>query len=112
MPDRTLTSPVNTVVIEGRITGIDRRTMPSGGEAVTFRVVVERPPRDRGPTGRVRVDTLDCVGWRADVRRRVEACDEGEHVRVEGTLRRRFWRAGAGPASRIEVEARRVTRVA
>jgi len=100
--------PSNSVILEGRIVGIEHRAMPSGDEAVTFRVVVERPARERGPSGRVSVDALDCVCWRADVRRRVEACEAGTRVRVEGVLRRRFWRAGSTPASRVEVEARRV----
>ncbi|MFM9135314.1 MAG: single-stranded DNA-binding protein [bacterium] len=102
------TASTNAVIVEGRIAGIECRTMPSGDEAVTFRVVVERPARDRGPSGRVTVDALDCVCWRADVRRRVEACEAGARVRVEGVLRRRFWRAGPAAASRVEVEARRV----
>ena len=74
----------NSVILEGRIVGIEHRAMPSGDEAVTFRVVVERPARERGPSGRVSVDALDCVCWRADVRRRVEACEAGTRVRVEG----------------------------
>ncbi len=105
---RTAPPPSNSVILEGRIVGIEHRAMPSGDEAVTFRVVVERPARERGPSGRVTVDALDCVCWRADVRRRVEACEAGSRVRVEGVLRRRFWRAGPTPASRVEVEARRV----
>lgn len=100
----------NRVVLEGRLTGVQSRDMPSGDEVVVFRVVVERPARERGPAGRVRVDALDCVAWRADVRRRVLRAAGGEgQVRVEGALRRRFWASGASRASRVEVEVRSVT---
>ena len=99
----------NSVVLEGRIGSIERRAMPSGDEAVVFRVVVDRPLKDRGPSGRVAVDAFDCVAWRADVQRRIERFPDGSWVRVEGALRRRFWRTPGGAASRIEVEARKVT---
>ena len=102
----------NAVILEGRISGVSAKTMPSGDQAVSFRVIVDRAARDRGPTGRVSVDTLDCIAWRADVQRRVERFEEGATVRVEGALRRRFWHTGAGPASRVEVEVRRVTSIA
>lgn len=101
----------NTVVLEGRIGSIEWRSMPSGDEALVFRVVVDRAPKDRGPSGRVAVDALDCVAWRTDVQRRIERFSDGAWVRVEGALRRRFWRTPGGTASRIEVEARRVTAV-
>ncbi|MFM7211010.1 MAG: single-stranded DNA-binding protein [Actinomycetota bacterium] len=99
----------NEVVLEGRLAGVERKALPSGDEAVTFRVVVARAPRDRGPSGRVSVDAIDCVAWRAEIGRRVERWGDGIEVRVEGALRRRFWQAGNGPASRVEIEARRVT---
>lgn len=99
----------NEVLLEGRLAGVERKALPSGDEAVTFRVVVKRAPRDRGPSGRVSVDAIDCVAWRADVGRRVERWGDGIDVRVEGALRRRFWQTGGGAASRVEIEARRVT---
>ncbi|MBM3689814.1 MAG: hypothetical protein FJW80_09230 [Actinobacteria bacterium] len=51
----------NEVVLEGRLAGVGRKVLPSGDEAVTFRVVVARAPRDRGPSGRVSVDAIDCI---------------------------------------------------
>lgn len=99
----------NDVVLEGRLGGVQRKVLPSGDEAVTFRVVVPRGPRDRGPSGRVSVDAIDCVTWRAEVGRRVERLGDGIDVRVEGALRRRFWQTGAGSASRVEIEVGRVT---
>lgn len=100
---------VNEVVLEGRLGGVERKVLPSGDEAVTFRVVVARGPRERGPSGRVTVDALDCVAWRGEVGRRVERWGDGAEVRVEGSVRRRFWQGGSGPVSRVEIEARRVT---
>jgi single-strand DNA-binding protein len=110
-PDRI--GPVrNEVMLVGRIGAEPQaRTMPSGDEIVTFRLIVDRPERARGPAGRVRVDTFDCTAWRADARRRVAAMPVGQVVEVSGCLRRRFWRAGGGAASRVEVEVDRVRRV-
>jgi single-strand DNA-binding protein len=86
--------------------------LPSGDEAVTFRVVVDRPARQRGPSGRVRVDALECIAWTATARRRVLACRDGDVIEVTGSLQRRFFRAGGAPSSRTEVVAREVRRAA
>jgi single-strand DNA-binding protein len=89
------------------------RELPSGDVLVTWRVVVGRPPGRRPPEG-VRpttVDTLDCVAWTASARRAAAALAVDDVVEVSGALRRRFWRAGAGAASRCEVEVTTVRRV-
>ena len=112
----------NDVVLVGRMsdTAVERE-LPSGDVLVTFRVVVDRPDvpakavstpatssaRPRTP----RIDALDCVAWRADVRRQVLAYAPGDIVEVQGSLRRRFWRGGAGAVSRSEVEVTRCRRV-
>lgn len=100
----------NSVVVCGRLAAEpQRRTLPSGDELTTFRLVVRRPdPRPRGPS----VDTLDCVAWRGDVRRRAGAWQPGDLLEVEGALRRRFWRSPSGPASRTEIEVARARRLA
>lgn len=118
----------NEVVVIGRVSGAaEQRIMPSGDVLVTMRLVVDRPlvrqadrlgqasqtspttrtpginqtPRPRQPT----VDTIDCVAWRADVRRNLLAYATDDVVQLHGSLRRRFWRTGAGAAvSRSEVE--------
>jgi single-strand DNA-binding protein len=100
------------VRLRGRLSGATAITLPSGDEAVTFRVIVDRPARQRGPAGRVRVDALECIAWTAATRRRVLSCHDGDAVEVEGSLQRRFWRTGAGLASRTEVLAREVRRAA
>ena len=94
-----------------------RKDLPSGDPLVSFRLVVERDPKarrsaadgrsSRSPT----VDTLDCSVWRRDVQRTLARAAPGEVLEVEGALRRRFWRTGAGAASRSEVEVQRVRRL-
>lgn len=96
---------VNDVVLVGRLSGeAQARELPSGDELVSFRVVVER--KDSG------VDTIDCVAFKAEVRRKVQRWNSGDILEVHGSLRRRFWRTGAGPASRTEVEIASATRIA
>ncbi len=104
----------NEVVLVGRLAApAQTRTLPSGDVVVTWRVVVDRagmPPARQGRTSTV--DTVDCAGWTAGVRRTVTAWRAGDTVEVTGALRRRFWRAGSTVASRVEVEVARARRVA
>jgi single-strand DNA-binding protein len=96
----------NEVLLCGRLAApVEHRELPSGDLLALFRLVVERPPRrrkadDRAPS----VDTFDCVAWRARVRRSAGGWRPGDVLEVNGTLRRRFWRSPAGPASRCEIE--------
>jgi single-strand DNA-binding protein len=102
-------SRVNEVHLVGRLAAaaVDRE-LPSGDTLATFRLVVGRPEGAPGP----RVDTVDCVAWRGDVRRKLRSWAPGDVVRVEGELRRRFWRVGAAAASRYEVEVSTARRLA
>src|SRR6478752_2503497 len=94
----------NEVRLVGRLsTEPEERVLPSGDVVWTFRVVVPRPDRD----GRTRVDALECAAWTARVRRAVGSWRSGDVVEVEGAMRRRFFRAGGGAASRVEVEVSR-----
>ena len=108
------TAPRNEVLLVGRVPAApEERVLPSGDVLVTWRVVVGRVPARRPPEG-VRaptVDTLDCVAWTASARRAASALVADDVVEVSGALRRRFWRAGAGAASRCEVEVSSVRRV-
>jgi single-strand DNA-binding protein len=99
------------VVLLGRLgTRVDLRDLPSGDTVTVFTVVVDRP-RGSGPTGsRVKVDAIPCQVFRPAVARRLAALEPGEWVRVEGRLRRRFWRSGTGLASAMEVEVSRLQR--
>lgn len=103
----------NEVLLVGRVSGVPQeRELPSGDVLVAFRVVVQRPPAPPRPGVRTPgVDALECVGWTPAVRRTARTLADGDVVTVQGALRRRFWRAGAGAASRTEVEVERVRRV-
>ena len=106
---------LNEVALIGRLSAEPvERTLPSGDVLVTWRVIVDRPPPRRPVPEGVRVpvvDTLDCVAFAGSVRRTARAFVAGDVVRVEGALRRRFWRAGAITSSRYEVEASLLRRV-
>ncbi|MFN8159138.1 MAG: single-stranded DNA-binding protein [Candidatus Nanopelagicales bacterium] len=95
---------VNEVRLVGRISGKpEERELPSGDQVMVFRLVVAR---DEG-----RPDTIDCAAFRGDLRRKLRGWVPGDHVELEGSLRRRFFRAGGAPASRYEVEVRSAVRV-
>ena len=99
---------LNEVRLVGRLAATpEDRLLPSGDALATFRMVVERPEGTPGP----RVDTLDCSSWRADIRRAAAGWTPGDVLSIEGRLRRRFWRVGAGVASRYEVEVNRAKRL-
>ena len=55
---------------------------------VDLRRLVVACPKERQTS----VDTIDCASWRGDVRRAATGWSDGDVVRVEGSLRRRFWR--------------------
>ena len=105
----------NDVLLVGRLpAAASSRELPSGDVLVQFRLVIpragsamDREVRPRAPT----VDTIDCVARRPGVQRSVRGWQTGDVVEVVGALRRRFWRAGGGPASRTEVEVERVRRL-
>jgi single-strand DNA-binding protein len=107
---------VNEVRLVGVVAAApEQRDLPSGDTMVAFRVVVRRSDAGEGRGGRrgPSVDTIDCAGWRADVRRVVSTWNAGDLVEVSGALRRRFWRGPQGPVSRYQVvvaKARRLSR--
>lgn len=96
---------VNEVRLVGRLSQPpEQRILPSGDPLWTFRVVV---PRTGTRDGRTRVDALECAVWSGRCRRTVAGWRAGDLVEVTGAVRRRFYRAGAGPVSRVEVEVGR-----
>ena len=104
----------NEVLLVGRVSGPpEERELPSGDRLVTWRLVVERGPGRRPPDGvrATTVDTFDCVAWTSALRRSASALLPDDVVEVHGALRRRFWRSGAGAASRCEVEATSLRRL-
>lgn len=90
---------MNIVVIQGHLSSDPRqRDLPSGSILHAYEVST----RDGGVTRSVPVVWLDPV--------RPPRFAEGDEVIVIGSVRRRFFRAGAAVASRTEVEAEVVTR--
>ena len=99
-----MTDENNTVHLVGRVSAAPEiKTLPSGDQLVTFRLVVRRSASARRRSKQV-VDTIECTAWRAGLRRSVARLEAGAEVSVTGELRRRFTRAGGGVASWVSVE--------
>jgi single-strand DNA-binding protein len=84
------------------------RELPSGDVVTVFTIVVDRPRAPGVPVSTVKVDAIACQAFRAGVVNRLDRLVPGQWVRAEGTLRRRFWRSGAGLGSAMEVEVSRL----
>src|ERR1041385_360060 len=105
----------NEVVLIGRVSGVPTsRTLPSGDELISWRLVVDRDKRDvaksaiaRSPT----VDTIDCIAQKPSVQRIAAKWTGGEILEIHGAIRRRFWRGAQGTASRCEVEVIQAKRI-
>lgn len=104
--------PHNEVYLVGKLSGEPiERVLPSGDVLLSWRLVVARPPGDRGGS-KARHDTLPCFTLKAGVRRSLSSYASGDVLEIEGVLRRHFWRTPAGgEASKCEVEARSVRRL-
>jgi single-strand DNA-binding protein len=103
---------VNQVTLTGRVTsGPEERDLPSGDVIVTFRMSMSRGPTPMSRGSRQRSDWVDCVVFGGRCRRTVSGWLVGDRVRVEGALRRRFYRAAEGSATRLEVEVLKASRV-
>ncbi|RLV55474.1 single-stranded DNA-binding protein [Aeromicrobium phragmitis] len=101
---------VNAVSLAGRISAAPvTRTLPSGDEIVSFRVVVDRSRAARRRS-RVRVDSFECAAWTAALRRFCSRLEVGDRVAVEGELRSRFARSGDGVVGRVTVDVSSVRR--
>jgi single-strand DNA-binding protein len=108
MAERQGEETCNEVVLVGRVSApAEEKTLPSGDVLLTWRVVVDRPPPRRAAPEGTRlstVDAIECVAWPAGVRRTAAGFVAGDVVRVDGSLRRRFWRTPTGLQSKYEVE--------
>lgn len=105
--DDDLLAAVNEVRLRGRLSGDpEERELPSGDLVVVLRLVVDRPAGARASH-----DTLDCAAYSAPVRRKLLRWTHGDVVELSGALHRRFFRAGAVPVSRYEVEVDGATRI-
>ena len=102
-------TPINEVRLVGRVTSLAvEKELPSGDKVVEFRVVIGR---EKSPNGKKEVDSLDIAAWSAKARRAALAVKIDTWVEVKGSVRRRFWRAPTGLASRWQVEASEVVRL-
>lgn len=113
-PNESHPQALNEVYLVGRVSApAEREVLPSGDELVSFRVVIDRPVvKKRSPAAaRQTVDLIDVACWSARTRRSALNLTAGTTVRVQGCLRRRFWKTPAGTASRHEVEAFSVGKV-
>ena len=101
--------PVNEVFLVGRVTSLAvEKILPSGDKVVEFRVVIGRA-KSRG--AKKEVDALDIAAWTSAARKAALAVEIDSWVQVSGSVRRRFWRAPTGLASRWQVEASEVVRL-
>ncbi len=111
-PAATGTEARNEVSLRARVAAPpDERTLPSGDSLMTARLIVNRDAAALQRSSQ-RVDTLDCVAWKARVHRTMRSWQAGDEVEVSGAIRRRFFRGAAGPVSRVEVEIREAKRIA
>jgi single-strand DNA-binding protein len=95
----------NSVELHGRVSSTPvARELPSGAEIVTFRLSVPRARTAMTAGSSQSADWVDCTVWNARVRRTVRAWAVGDEVELSGALRRRFFRAGDGASTRLEVE--------
>ena len=101
--------PINEVFLVGRVTSLAvEKLLPSGDRVVEFRVVIGRE-KSRGT--KKEVDSLDIAAWSSKARRAAMSVKVDTWVQVTGSVRRRFWRAPTGLASRWQVEASEVVRL-
>ncbi|MCX6454409.1 MAG: single-stranded DNA-binding protein [Actinobacteria bacterium] len=101
--------PVNEVFLVGRVTSLAvEKLLPSGDRVVEFRVVIGRA-KSRG--SKKEVDSLDIAAWSSKARKAAMGVKVDTWVQVTGAVRRRFWRAPSGLASRWQVEASEVVRL-
>ena len=101
--------PVNEVRLVGRVTSLAiEKELSSGDKVVEFRVVIGR---GKIRNGKKEVDSLDIAAWSARARKAALSVKIDTWVEVKGSVRRRFWRAPTGLASRWQVEASEVVRL-
>ena len=110
--------PVNEVYLVGRVTSLAiEKELPSGDKVVEFRVVIGRAKSTsstrslKSRTGKKEVDSLDIAAWSTKTRKAALSLKVDTWVEIHGAVRRRFWQAPSGLASRWQVEASTVARL-
>ena len=111
-------TPVNEVYLVGRVTSLAiEKELPSGDKVVEFRVVIGRAKSTsskrstKSRTGKKEVDSLDIAAWSSKTRKAALSLKVDTLVEIHGAVRRRFWQAPSGLASRWQVEASTVARL-
>ena len=101
--------PCNEVYLIGRVSSTPvEKVMPSGDKVVEFRIVIARA-KSRG--SKQEVDTLDIAAWSAKARKSALSLTIEDWVELDGAVRRRFWQAPTGLASRWQVEVSELRRL-
>jgi single-strand DNA-binding protein len=111
MTDAALTDAENRVLLRGRVADTaEQRTLPSGDEIVSFRLIVDRSAAARRRSRQL-VDTFDCSVWTARLRKKALKLEPGDRVEVSGELRRLFSSRGGAVSSRVYVDLGSLTRL-
>lgn len=101
----------NQVLLRGRVAdAAETRTLPSGDELVSFRLIVERSATAKRRSRQL-VDTFDCSAWTSRLRAKALRLGPGDRVEVSGELRRLFNSKGGGVSSRVYVDLGSLTRL-
>lgn len=99
--DKDMDYSLNDVALRGWVTTIGvERELPSGETAVQFRIAITRAEGG--------VDTIDIEAWSAETKRVALKLQDGDWVEINGSIRRRFWKASSGIASRWQVVPSRI----
>ena len=99
--DRDMDYSLNDVALRGWVTTIGvERELPSGETAVQFRIAITRAEGG--------VDTIDIEAWSPETQRVALKLQDGDWVEINGSIRRRFWKASSGLASRWQVVTSRI----
>jgi single-strand DNA-binding protein len=107
-----MTDADNQVLLRGSVAdAAEARTLPSGHEIVSFRLIVDRSTAAKR-SARQSVDTFDCSAWTARLRTKALRLGPSDRIEVSGELRRLFPRAGSGVSSRVYVDLGSLTRLA
>lgn len=95
---------VNEVKLVGWVTTIAMdRELPNGDLVTSFRIAITRPEGG--------VDTIDLEAWSQATRKKALKLKDGEWVAITGSIRRRFWKSGAGLASRWNIVTTSIEKV-
>lgn len=102
---------VNRVLLRGRVADVaEQRTLPSGDEIVSFRLIVDRSAAAKRRSRQL-VDTFDCSAWTARLRAKALRLEPGDRIEISGELRRLFSSRGGGVSSRVFVDLGSLTRL-